>query len=363
MHAPTLQSPAPVPNAPTRCSSMTKTHTRQTQTHAPANWLAAPSAAFSPLPSLSIQTAAQPDRTHVPMPNNGSAQPISGPCRRRLPCCARSLPLERYGCTHTGPTRTSPPTCPKNARLKSLKPFLAITQSRIASLEHTVSSSNSNSTRPKNSLGPWFRPAGAPPSTEPSPRASSLDRSWAGDESRVRSTLPCSISTTRTALYLAQRRKRWEPTKGRERSSALRQAISGSTEPDQRPRPTSPWTQWFGLSRRVSGHGGTEAGSGRYHESLRMHEEVGSMRAIVHGLRMQVSALVMERNVAMMGRMRTSTAGSSTTTTERASSNTPERNEGERWATETRYYNQHPPPPVNLAVPYSIRRQETNNKL
>jgi hypothetical protein len=92
-------------------------------------------------------------------------------------------------------------------------------------------------------------------------------------------------------------------------------------------------------------------------ESLRMHEEVGSMRAIVHGLRMQVSALVMERNVAMMGRMRTTTS----TTAERA--NTPERNEGERWATETRYYNQHPPPPVNLAVPYSKRRQETNNKL
>ena len=38
-------------------------------------------------------------------------------------------------------------------------------------------------------------------------------------------------------------------------------------------------------------------------ESLRMHEEVGSVRAIVHGLRMQVSALVMERNVQMMGRM------------------------------------------------------------
>lgn len=96
-------------------------------------------------------------------------------------------------------------------------------------------------------------------------------------------------------------------------------------------------------------------------ESLRMHEEVGSMRAIVHGLRMQVSALVMERNVAMMGRMRTSAAGG-TTTTERANSNAPERNE-ERWATETRYYNQHPPPPMNLAVPYSVRRQETNNKL
>ncbi|KAG9102718.1 hypothetical protein FRC06_001356 [Ceratobasidium sp. 370] len=90
-------------------------------------------------------------------------------------------------------------------------------------------------------------------------------------------------------------------------------------------------------------------------ESLRMHEEVGAIRAIVHGLRMQVSALVMERNVQMMGRL----SGRINSSNGRNG----ERGDDERWATETRYYNQPPPQPVNLAVPYSVRRQETNNKL
>lgn len=97
-------------------------------------------------------------------------------------------------------------------------------------------------------------------------------------------------------------------------------------------------------------------------ESLRMHEEVGSVRAIVHGLRMQVSALVMERNVQMMGRMNVRPAGGGATTPE-SGRGIVEHGEGERWDTETRYYNQHPPAPVNLAVPYSVRRQETNTRL
>lgn len=61
-------------------------------------------------------------------------------------------------------------------------------------------------------------------------------------------------------------------------------------------------------------------------ENLRMNEEVGALRAIVHGLRMQVHALITERN---------GTAWGATTTT-------------------TTYYNQPPPPPNPPLVINSI---------
>ncbi|KAG8934446.1 hypothetical protein FRC02_009914 [Tulasnella sp. 418] len=38
-------------------------------------------------------------------------------------------------------------------------------------------------------------------------------------------------------------------------------------------------------------------------ETLRMHEDVGSLRAIVHGLRMQVHTMMMDRNSQLYGRM------------------------------------------------------------
>ncbi|KAF8705909.1 Zinc finger, C3HC4 type (RING finger), partial [Rhizoctonia solani] len=334
------------------------------------------------------------------VPHNRLAAHAAADC----PAAPVPCPLSVYGCTHTGPTKDIPTHLSEECPFEKLKPFLAITQSRIASLEHTVSELKLQLDATKNSLGPWFRPAGAPPSTEPEPPRFEF-RPLVGRR-RVSSPLHTSMfhfddsdgALSGTAAANAGNRRR-----AGSGSSALRQAISGSTEPDPAPTPDltlDPFSHILPPSPTnssarieavpyipplntnsslehtlstlrnglVSLAASLDMAERRQEvavttESLRMHEEVGSMRAIVHGLRMQVSALVMERNVAMMGRMRTSTAGSSTTTTERASSNTPERNEGERWATETRYYNQHPPPPVNLAVPYSIRRQETNNKL
>ncbi|CUA66879.1 hypothetical protein RSOLAG22IIIB_00329 [Rhizoctonia solani] len=307
-----------------------------------------------------------------------------------IPC-----PMSAYGCPFTGPTKHMSAHLSDSCAFEQLKPFLVVTQSRVAALERTVSELKQQLDATRKSLGPWYRPANAPPSTEPEPPRFEF-RPLVGRR-RVSSPLHTSMfhfdDEPNNSNNPGNRRRAGSG------SSALRQAISGSTEPDPTPTPDlslDPFSHILPPSP-TSSSARTEAipyipplntNSSLEHtlstlrnglvslaasldmaerrqevavttESLRMHEEVGSMRAIVHGLRMQVSALVMERNVAMMGRMRTSAGG--TTTTERASA--PERNEGERWATETRYYNQHPPPPVNLAVPYSVRRQETNNKL
>ncbi|KAG8734546.1 hypothetical protein FRC11_000034 [Ceratobasidium sp. 423] len=227
-----------------------------------------------------------------PVPHNRLAEHAANECAAVPVAC----PMSVYGCAYTGPSGNMHRHLSDECAFERLKPFLAVTQARVASLERTVSELKQQLDATKKSLGPWYRPVGAPPSTEPEPP-----------------------------------RFEFRPLVGRRRvSSPLH-------------------TSMFNLDDEANTSSGATV-------------EVGSMRAIVHGLRMQVSALVMERNVAMIGRMRTSTAGG-TTTTERASSNAPDRNDGERWATETRYYNQHPPPPVNLAVPYSVRRQETNNKL
>ncbi|CAE6430977.1 unnamed protein product [Rhizoctonia solani] len=312
------------------------------------------------------------------------------------PALPIQCPLSVYGCAHTGPSKDMPAHLSNECAFERLKPFLAITQSRIASLERSVSDLKLELDATKKSLGPWYRPVGAPPSTEPEPPRFEF-RPLVGRR-RVSSPLHTSMfhfddaeGNSSIGTNAGNRRRAGSG------SSALRQAISGSTEPDPvptpdltldpfshilPPSPTSSSTRIEAVpyipplntnsslehtlstlrNGLVSLAASLDMAERRQEvavttESLRMHEDVGSMRAIVHGLRMQVSALVMERNVAMMGRMRTTTS----TTTKRSS--TPERNEGERWALETRYYNQHPPPPVNLAVPYSIRRQETNNKL
>ncbi|KAH7339563.1 hypothetical protein B0J17DRAFT_655752 [Rhizoctonia solani] len=333
-----------------------------------------------------------------PVPHNRLAEHAANECAAvPIPC-----PLSVYGCAYTGPSETMPTHLSDECAFERLKPFLALTQSRVASLERTVSELKQQLDATKKSLGPWYRPANAPPSTEPEPPRFEF-RPLVGRR-RVSSPLHMSMFHFDDAEGTAN--SSGSATGNRRRagsgSSALRQAISGSTEPDPAPTPDLSFDPFSHIlpPSPTSSSTRTEAvpyipplntNSSLEHtlstlrnglvslaasldmaerrqevavttESLRMHEDVGSMRAIVHGLRMQVSALVMERNVVMMGRMRTGSAGG-TTTTERASVNTNERNEGERWATETRYYNQHPPPPVNLAVPYSVRRQETNNKL
>ncbi|CAE6518022.1 unnamed protein product [Rhizoctonia solani] len=327
-----------------------------------------------------------------PVPHNQLGQHAQECKAVPIPC-----PMSVYGCAYTGPSDDMHQHLSDECAFERLKPFLALTQARMASLERTVSDLKQQLDATKNSLGPWYRPAGAPRSTEPEPPRFEF-RPLVGRR-RVSSPLHTSMfhfdDPDGNSSTMGNRRRAGSG------SSALRQAISGTTEPDPAPTPDldiDPFSYILPPSPTSSAR--TEAvpyipplntNSSLEHtlstlrnglvslaasldmaerrqevvvttESLRMHEEVGSMRAIVHGLRMQVSALVMERNVVMMGRMRTSTAAGGTTTTERASSN-PERNDGERWATETRYYNQHPPPPVNLAVPYSVRRQETNNKL
>jgi len=78
-------------------------------------------------------------------------------------------------------------------------------------------------------------------------------------------------------------------------------------------------------------------------EMLLMHEEVGSLRAIVHGLRMQVHAVMMERNnMLASGGVGYTTAGLSDLST-------------------IRYFNQSPPPATNLNIPATtmVRRAET----
>ncbi|CAE7146018.1 unnamed protein product [Rhizoctonia solani] len=322
-----------------------------------------------------------------PVPHNLLANHAANECEAvPIPC-----PMSVYGCAYTGPSAHMAAHLSDECAFERLKPFLVLTQSRVAALERTVSDLKQQLDSTKKSLGPWYRPANAPPSTEPEPPRFEF-RPLVGRR-RVSSPLHTSMFNFDEDTGSTGRRRAGSG------SSALRQAISGSTEPDPAPTPDlslDPFSHILPPSP-TSSSTRTEAvpyipplntNSSLEHtlsalrnslvslaasldmaerrqevvvttESLRMHEEVGSMRAIVHGLRMQVSALVMERNVAMMGRMRTTTAGG-TTTTERA--NASDRSD-ERWATETRYYNQHPPLPVNLAVPYSVRRQETNNKL
>ncbi|KAJ1304528.1 hypothetical protein OPQ81_005669 [Rhizoctonia solani] len=357
---------------------------------------------LAPAPEHPDRCPARPDECphcSSTVPHNRLAEHAASECTATpVPC-----PLSVYGCAYTGPSDTIHTHLSRSCAFEPLKPFLALTQSRVASLERTVSELKQQLDATKKSLGPWYRPAGAPPSTEPEPPRFEF-RPLIGRR-RVSSPLHTSMfqfddaegpANSSGAAGAGNRRRAGSG------SSALRQAISGTTEPDPAPTPDLSFDPFSYIlpPSPTSSSARTEAvpyipplntNSSLEHtlstlrnglvslaasldmaerrqevvvttETLRMHEEVGSMRAIVHGLRMQVSALVMERNAALMGRMRAS-AASGATTTERPSSNTPERNEGERWATETRYYNQHPPPPVNLAVPYSVRRQETNNKL
>ncbi|KAL5485278.1 hypothetical protein ACEPAI_7920 [Sanghuangporus weigelae] len=82
-------------------------------------------------------------------------------------------------------------------------------------------------------------------------------------------------------------------------------------------------------------------------ENLRMNEEVGALRAIVHGLRMQVHALITERNGSVWGPAGggSGAAGAATTT-----------------ATTTAAYYNHPVPPPNptpLTVNFTTQTQTT----
>ncbi|KAH7108504.1 hypothetical protein BKA62DRAFT_24175 [Auriculariales sp. MPI-PUGE-AT-0066] len=96
-------------------------------------------------------------------------------------------------------------------------------------------------------------------------------------------------------------------------------------------------------------------------ETLRMHEDVQSLRAIVHGLRMQVHQIMMERTAQAAAAQATLTQSLSLY---RTSSGAPtagrDSDPHNRWSTRTEYVNEHPPtgPPMVVAV-----RRTTENKL
>ncbi|KAG9127493.1 hypothetical protein FRC07_013031 [Ceratobasidium sp. 392] len=300
--------------------------------------------------------------------------------------------LSHVGCAWTGP-RSALSAHPSSCAYEPLRAFFTAHHSRVTDLERTVASLRAELDATKRSLGPWFRPANAAPPVEPEPPR--FEFRPLVSRRRVSSPLHTSM------FHFDDHPNSGEQTglAGRRRAGSGSRLMISTTNPPPGedsthetstldpfalplPSPTDPQQQRLEAvpyvpplnthtslehtlstlrNSLVSMAASLDMSERRQEvvvttESLRMHEEVGAIRAIVHGLRMQVSALVMERNVQMMGRLG---ARASSNDTGRNS----ERGEGERWATETRYYNQPPPQPVNLAVPYSVRRQETNNKL
>ncbi|KAG9099921.1 hypothetical protein FS749_016762 [Ceratobasidium sp. UAMH 11750] len=325
----------------------------------------------------------------VPCPHCASPVPfcaLSAHTSTSCPCAPVVCSLSHVGCAWTGP-RSSLADHPSTCAYEPLRAFFTTHHTRVTELERTVSSLRAELDATKRSLGPWFRPANAPPPVEPEPPRFEF-RPLVGRR-RVSSPLHTSMfhfddqGTQNTSLV------------GRRRAGSGSRLVISTTNPPEDstheistldpfahplPSPTDPQQPRLEAvpyvpplsthtslehtlstlrNSLVSMAASLDMSERRQEvvvttESLRMHEEVGAIRAIVHGLRMQVSALVMERNVQMMGRLSGRTNSSDGRNGER---------DGERWATETRYYNQHPPQPVNLAVPYSVRRQETNNKL
>ncbi|KAG8690439.1 hypothetical protein FRC09_011976 [Ceratobasidium sp. 395] len=354
-----------------------------------------------PTPS-DAHTAHCPARL-VPCPHCATPTPYSELSSHTSTTCLSApvaCSLSHVGCAWTGP-RSSLAAHPSSCAYEPLRAFFTTHHQRITDLERTVSSLREELDATKRSLGPWFRPANAPPPLEPEPPRFEF-RPLVGRR-RVSSPLHTSMfhfddpSTSNggaehigTSTSLAGRRRAGSgsrlmisttnPLPADQDSSTTHE--TSTLDPFALPLPSpveqprleavpyvAPLNTHTSLEHTlstlrnslVSMAASLDMSERRQEvvvttESLRMHEEVGAIRAIVHGLRMQVSALVMERNVQMMGRLCARTNSSD-------SARNSERGEGERWATETRYYNQPPPQPVNLAVPYSVRRQETNNKL
>ncbi|KAF8608782.1 hypothetical protein BDV93DRAFT_433607 [Ceratobasidium sp. AG-I] len=236
-----------------------------------------------------------------------------------------SCSLAHVGCAYVGP-RSELPAHARTCAYEALRGFFTTHHSRVTELERTVADLRTELDATKRSLGPC---------------QTSNDGSLSETSTVDPFIHPLSLSTLPSSPP-ATNATTTEPRPEAHTLSALRNSlvsIAASLDMVERRQEIVVTT-----------------------ESLRMHEEVGSVRAIVHGLRMQVSALVMERNVQMMGRMNARPPSGGTSTTESGRGSV-EHGEGERWDTETRYYNQPPPPPVNLAVPYSVRRQETNTRL
>ncbi|QRV94185.1 Zinc finger, Rad18-type putative [Ceratobasidium sp. AG-Ba] len=387
---------APVPCPTEGCTSSVLSRDAEADEPCPKH-LSPCSECDSLAPTSDVHTAHCPARL-VPCPHCSELTPYSALSTHESESCLSapvSCSLSHVGCAWTGP-RSSLSDHPKSCAYEPLRAFFTTHQTRVTELERTVSALRSELDATKRSLGPWFRPANAPASSEPEPPRLEF-RPLVGRR-RVSSPLHTSMFHFDEPGTNAQH----SSLAGRRRAGSGSRLVISTTNPppaedvetstldpfahplpsptdSQQPRLEAvpyipPLNTQTSLEHTLSmlrnslvGMAASLDMSERRQEmvvtteSLRMHEEVGAIRAIVHGLRMQVSALVMERNVQMMGRLTASTRPNASENT--GGTRTTERGDGERWATETRYYNQPPPQPVNLAVPYSIRRQETNNKL
>ena len=96
-------------------------------------------------------------------------------------------------------------------------------------------------------------------------------------------------------------------------------------------------------------------------ETLRMHEDVQSLRAIVHGLRMQVHQIMMERTAHAAAAQATLSHSLSLYRTSSGASAGSDGDPHSQWSTRTEYVNEHPPPNVPPMV-VAVRRT-TENKL
>jgi TRAF-type zinc finger len=293
-----------------------------------------------------------------------------------------------YGCPWTGPRRTLSsshlPQCPYEA----VKGFFALNVSRISALETENSSLRwrveelENDLRGrtrdlqmvKQALGPWFRPDGCHVPLRPSPPSGPAPRSY--PRRRFSNALNSAMfgfsqeSASSADPAIADPTLR--PPSGMT-SDAFAQFFPPSDDPPhQPPHPsenflptgqmadgtyprTAPNSQVAPLNLDTTLEGSllslrssivTLAASldseGRRHdialttETLRVNEEVMALRAIVHGLRMQVHQIMMDRNSQVTGREDDEGVGYNYSHVRPAMAVEP-------WTSSVRYLNHHPP--------------------
>ena len=263
------------------------------------------------------------------------------------------------------------------ARLSALEAENTSLRGRVEALEGALRSTKRDVQTARHALGPWFRPDGyheparpPPPPSEPAPRSYSRRRlsnalnsamfGFPNDAGPVDPTiiLPTTqahpAATPPPADAFAQFFPPPETTHSQmlhpsEALLATSQMLEGTyprSAPASSVAPINLNTTLDGSLISLRNSIVTLAASldseNRRHdialttESLRVNEEVGSLRAIVHGLRMQVHQIMMDRNSQVTGREDGDGVGYNYSHVRSAPAVEP-------WTSSVRYFNHHPP--------------------
>ncbi|KAJ7076346.1 hypothetical protein B0H15DRAFT_893387 [Mycena belliarum] len=284
--------------------------------------------------------------------------------KNACPAAIISCPQAPNGCGWTGPREglasSHIPFCP----FEAIKGFFALNTTKferiaeenlvlrhkVDTLESTVHTMKRELQSVKTALGPWYRPDGAyaysrpsadlPPDLQPASASSSMTRrySQAGDAPPTRPMATPFDHAPRQDVYaayfpseapeepyppaafdLAARRRTlpagWEPHFGNLSPNAPAPAPAHAHGRPAAQLAVAPLNlsttlegALAGMRESVVALGGAVDSLGRRNdialtnEALRLNEEVMSLRANVHGLRMQARLIMMDRNALATGR-------------------------------------------------------------